>query len=264
MANALVIAPLPDATGSGSVFIHPEELSLLRSGSLLRWHNAAFGNIVDGDWSDAVTGTAAEIVADTRLTGGVVACSRISSGGPDDAPYVLGPLAQQDGRMIAPVGSFPIDQNWSVAIVAKRGTNDVAATPFGIVGNNGRAVAIEMTSTAVIVRTRSTGTTSAVRISAAYSADEWHYILLTYNETTKLISLFIDGVLVGTATYTLIYLTDRYSLMGTHDLTVNLASTVFRDGSLASAMVISGDAAIDSSLKSQIDLAIFSRFPSLA
>jgi hypothetical protein len=264
MADPVVITRLPGvATGTGDVLLTTEEIALLQSGDLMAWHTAHLCGIDNGSWFDSVANVEADLVASTSLSGGVQAATRSTTSGPDSQPYLLGPAANLDCRMISPTLKFPIDADWTIALVTKPGTNAVAAVPFGIVGDNGRAVAVVMDGTNCVIRTRSTGTTGTNRITSAAASGSWYYIRLSYNNASQKLDLRINAVDAGTATYDLIYLTSRYSLMGEHDLTANLAATVFREGGLACAMIVSGDADTDAALSTLIDDAIGSRYPSL-
>jgi hypothetical protein len=265
MADTLIVNRLPGvATGPGAKLLTPQEIALIQSGTVVDFYAAHLAEPdADNNWPGAVANTDAHLVAATTLSGGVGMPTYQTVGGPDGQPFWQGRAANIDARLVTPAGKFPIDQDWTVGFVAKPGTNAIASVLFAIGGNNGRAVHVKLDMTNMVVQTFAAGSTGTNRISAAAAAGSWYYGSLSYNNASQKLDLRINGVDAGSATYDLIYLSDKYALFGGYDEVVNFASTTFREGGLAELILLRGDVDTNASLRALLDAAIDSRFPSL-
>lgn len=264
MADAIVFTTLPGvATGTGPVLLTEPERAFYRSGKLLRLIAPWLSTIADGVVPDCANNMPFTLVSATSLSGGVKSATRVANGGPNDQPYFLGPALNFDARMLSGVGGFPSDQDWTLGIISQAGSNALASSVIGLVGNNGRAFSVVNDGTNIIFRTRAAGLTANNRITSPAAGTSFWYTRISYNNASQLITMRQNGLPAGSATYDLIYLTSRMSVMGEHDEAQNLASTTFRDGKLALGFVCLGDANTDANLSALIDNAVKSRFPSM-
>ncbi|WEZ85757.1 hypothetical protein P6U16_22205 (plasmid) [Rhizobium sp. 32-5/1] len=233
----------------------PQERALVLDSRMTHWYSAAHCEIESDGWYDSTGNIRAEPAR-------AVLPTWVASGGTDGQPYALGAATNPAGRLYTASSNFPANADWSVAIVAQAG-DSAQATVFGVVGSDGNGIAFQLrTSNLFRIMTLDAAMALTQRLSVAASSAAFHYALVTYNETTKLLSIYIDGTLAGSVTYDFTYGQSRFSLFGVRDMVDNLDANDFRSGKIAAVQVFAGDMS-DTASRALVDAAIGSRYPSL-
>ncbi len=232
-ASAKIIIPStsPENT-SASYVVTPAEQAFARlkaTTKLSNWFHARHG--LDGDgWTCMVTGLQAALAPAVGAAAAQGTPTINTSGGPGSKsiPYALGKSSDPAGIMLTPSGTDVVSwaSDFTICAVAKSGSG-ASSTLCGIVGNSGGALAILMRSSNLMAALTFVSSTATHRWSGSgftVSSTVWHNVEIVWTAATTILSLYIDGALVGASSAFTppTQQTTRLAIMGAFDLALDL------------------------------------------
>lgn len=260
MASALTnhfFEPDLPADTSQVLELTPAEQALIRSGKLRRWFAYHLCEYEADGLRDVINGGYAAPIAtlETPLA--------FPDGGPDNLGYIKGRAADPVGMLITGSGAISTTGNWTIFGVAKAGST-AAACMMSIVGQSGNTLELAL-RTSDIVRVMiadASGVEGTPLISGAATSANWNFIALSYNASTDVLGLYVNGVLIGTANVVLTLATSRISILGAYDTGVDVDAEG-RNLSFQQGGVLDEAIGSDSALKALLDAMVLSRVPSV-
>lgn len=258
VARETVITPNPDLTlaNPGQLIITPEEQLLVKDPALRQVFMPWLAQVESDGWTSVNTGLLVPPAS------GHSAPTARDSGGPDNVPYISAGANTPVGVLQSASAVFPTTTAWTMAVVAKAGSV-VGCGIMGSSGNNGNGLIIVLrTSDLCRVFSTGDGLVETQLLTAAATSADWHLVELSYNPTSDLLSLYIDGVLAASDTVALTFGGSRITFFGSFD-TADGVDNQGQNASIAFAALLDGAISDSASLKALIENAVLSRMPGL-
>lgn len=230
-ASAKIIIPSTSPeNGSATMIVTPAEQAFARlkvTAKLSNWFHARHG--LDGDgWTCMVSGLQAALAPAVGAAAAQATPTINATGGPNNIPYALGKSSDPAGIMLTPSGTDVVDlsEDFTICAVAKSGTGATSGL-CGIVGNSGGALAIRMRSSNLMTAETFVSSTATHRWSGSgftVSGTVWHNVEIVWTAATTILSLYIDGALVGASSAFTppAQQTTRLAILGAFDLALDL------------------------------------------